>query len=157
MGKVFTGIFIFIAFFFSSKALSQEIRIKGVNYQKYEGEKLIWKLISDTFEQRGETFFAERVYLENLPKGLKIYAKEALYLKREEKFILRGDVKIITEKEGEIYTDELIFYPKRDLLLAPGEVTIIKGNLRLSGKGLTYDLARGDLKLQKRARAQFKL
>jgi len=156
MGKIFKGIFILIILFLSPWALSQETKIRGVNYQKYEGEKLIWKLIADTYEQKDDTFFAQNVYLENLPKGLRIYAKEALYLKKEEKFILKGEVKLITETEGEIYTKELIFYPKKDLLLAPGEVTIIKGDLKLVGTGLTFDVAKGDLKLQKRSKAQFK-
>ncbi len=156
MGKISTGIFIILVFFLCSIALSQDIKINGVNYQRYVGETLVWRLLSDSYEQRGDTFYAKRVYLENLPKGLKIYANEATYLKAEEKFILKGNVKIITEKEGEIYTEELIFYPKRDLLLAQGEVTIVKENLKLSGSGLTYDLAKGDLKLEKRAKAQFK-
>ncbi|PMP61849.1 MAG: hypothetical protein C0197_05275, partial [Caldimicrobium thiodismutans] len=107
MGKIFKGIFILITLFLSPWALSQETKIRGVNYQKYESEKLIWKLVSDTYEQKDDTFIAQNVYLENLPKGLRIYAKEALYLKREEKFILKGKVKLITEKEGEIYTEEL--------------------------------------------------
>lgn len=156
MEKVFARIFIIIILFLFSEAFSQEVKIKGVNYQRYEGERLVWKLLSDSYEQKGDTFIAKKVYLENLPKGLRIYADEAFYLKAEEKFILKGNVKILTEKEGEIYTEELIFYPKRNLLLAQGEVTIVKENLKLSGSGLTYDLAKGDLKLQKRAKAQFK-
>lgn len=157
MGKIFARIYFIIIFFLLTEAFSQDVKIKGVNYQRYEGEKLVWKLLSDSYEQKGDTFFAEKVYLENLPKGLKIYANEAFYLKKEDKFILKGKVKIITEKEGEIYTEELIFYPKKDLLLAQGEVSIVKENLKLSGSGLTYDLTKGDLKLQKRAKAQFKL
>jgi len=138
-------------------AYSQEVKIKGVIYQRYEGERLVWKLFSDTFEQKGEEFKAEKVYLENLPRGLKIYANLSLYQKREDKFYFKGEVRLITEKEGEVYTEELFYYPGKGLLYAPGEVTIVKNTFHLSGSGLTYDLSTGDLKLQRKAQARFKL
>jgi len=156
MVKIFGLLLISLIFFLSESSFSKEVKIKGLIYQRYEGETLVWKLYSDYFEERDEEFKATKVYLENLPKGLKIFADFASYSKRENKFYLKGRVKILTENQGEIYTEELYYFPKSSLLQAPGEVTIIKNSIHLSGRELIYDLAKEELKLQKRAQARFK-
>lgn len=158
MGQILRGLFIFIVLFSALKAYSEEVKITGLTYQRYEGETLVWKLISQAFSKEGEErFLAQKVYLENLPKGIKIFADSALYLTKEEKFLLKGKVKLITEKEGEVYTEELIFYPKKNFLQAPGQVVIKKDKFEVSGEGLSYDVSQGDFKLHKKAKAQFKL
>ncbi|MFN4131562.1 MAG: LPS export ABC transporter periplasmic protein LptC [Caldimicrobium sp.] len=159
MGYLSKGLF--INFLLINILLAQEpleIKISSLTYQRYEGSNLVWKLFSENFWQKNkETFEAKGIYLENLPKGLRIWAKEAIYLKGEEKFILRGKVRLITEKEGEVFTEELIFYPKKNLLFAPGQVLIKKEGIQVSGEGLTYSVGEGSFQLHKRAKAQFKL
>ncbi|MFN3406285.1 MAG: LPS export ABC transporter periplasmic protein LptC [Caldimicrobium sp.] len=159
MGNLFKGIFINL-FLFSlvfAEILSQ-VTITSLRYQRYEGSNIVWKLVAEEFLQKGDAYFeAKGVYIENLPKGLKIRAKEAEYIKKEEKFLLKGTVSVYVEKEGEIFTEELMYYPKRDFLFAPGRVLIKKGGMEISGEGLSYHLSEGKFQLQKKATAQFKL
>lgn len=161
MGKLFRGIFVFIALLQATSPLYgqpvKEIRATHLTYQRYLGETLSWKLKTEEFLKKGEDYFeAKNIYLENIPKGIKISAERGRYLLREDKFILTGRVRLYTEKEGEVYTEELYFFPKRDLIEAPGEVLIKKGSIEVKGEGLTYQVSLGDFKLHKRARAQFR-
>lgn len=158
MGQILRGLSVFIGLLLALKGYSQDVKIRGLTYQRYEGETLVWKLISQEFYKEGEErFLAQRVYLENIPKGIKIFADSAQYQVKEEKFLLRGRVRLITEKEGEVYTEELIFFPKKDFLEAPGRVLIRKDRFEITGEGLSYDVSQGDFKLHKKARAQFHL
>ncbi|MFN3505071.1 MAG: LPS export ABC transporter periplasmic protein LptC [Caldimicrobium sp.] len=159
MGSLLKGIFINLFLISVAFAeISSEVRISSLRYQRYEGSNIIWKLTADEFLQKGEAYFeAKGVYIENLPKGIKMRAKEAEYIKKEDKFILKGSVQVYVENEGEIFTEELIFYPKKDYLSAPGRVLIKKRGVEMSGEGLTYHLSEGKFQLQRRATAQFKL
>lgn len=162
MGYIFKELFIalifliLVDFLFAQEPL--EIKMSSLIYQRYEGTNLVWKLSSQEFwQKKNELFEAKGVYLENLTKGIKIWANKVVYIKGEDKFILQGKVHLITEKEGEVFTEELIFYPKKDLLSAPGKVLIKKEGIQVSGEGLTYSIGEGNFQLQKRAKAQFKL
>lgn len=149
-----------IVFLLNHAGFSQEIReIRATSlvYQRYRGESLEWKLHAKELWKKGDEIFkAQGLYLENLPKGLKIFAEEGVYQGREDKFILRGKVRLFVEKEGEVFAEELFFYPKRDLIEIPGAVQIRKGDLEIRGEGLTYQINQGELKVHRRAKAQFR-
>ncbi len=159
MDKILKGILINLLSASLAFALAPlEIKISSLRYQRYEGQVLAWKIYSQEFQQKNnEIFEAKGVYLENLTKGLRIWAKEAVYYKSEDKFVLKGEVRLLTEREGEVFTEELIFYRKKDLLTAPGKVILKKEGVFVSGEGLIYSLSEGNLQLQKRAKDQFKL
>lgn len=142
------------------KGFSQEIREVRANsiiYQRYQGETLQWKLEARELLKKEETFFhIKGLYLENLSKGLRIFADEGIYSGQEDRFILRGKVKLYAEREGEVYTEELFFYPKKDLIEIPGKVQVRKGDLEIKGEGLTYNINQGELKIHRRAKAQIR-
>ncbi|MCS7199739.1 MAG: LPS export ABC transporter periplasmic protein LptC [Caldimicrobium sp.] len=161
MGKLSSGFLIFIIILlYSQNLLSQsirEVRAIQLTYQRYMGAQLSWKLFASEFLKKGEEFFeAKNLYLENVSKGIRISAHLGQYSARDKKFLLKGKIQLRTEKEGEVFTEELYFYPERDLIEAPGVVIIKKGAMEIIGEGLTYQVSAGDFKLHKRARAQFK-
>ncbi len=157
MVKLFRILYFFIILFIPFKTLADEVRIIGVIYQFYEGERLIWKMKAQEFIKDEEKFLGKKLYLENLSKGLKIVADEGIYWVKEEKFVFKGMVQVFTEREGDIFTDLLFFYPKKDLLLAPNSVLVKKGNIEIVGEDLSYDLSKEEFKLKSRSKAQFKL
>lgn len=135
----------------------REVRASDVVYQRYLGETLQWKLRAKELVKKGEDFFqVKELYLENLPRGLKIFADEGVYSGAEDKFVLKGKVRLIAEREGEVYAEELFFYPKRDLIEIPGSVRVKKGDLEIRGEGLTYQISQGELRVHRRAQAQFR-
>lgn len=115
MGRFLNGIFINLFLFLSLFAFEiSEVKMIGLKYQRFEGPNLIWKLSSQEFIQRSEeTFEAKGVYIENIIRGIKIWANAAQYLKKEGKFILRGKVRLFTEREGEVITEELFFLSQK--------------------------------------------
>lgn len=165
MGKLSSGFFIFIVIIISILLYSQdlssqsirEVRAIQLTYQRYKGAQLSWKLFASELLKKGEEFFeAKNLHLENFSKGIKISAYLGQYSAKDKRFLLKGKIQLKIEKEGEVLTDELYFYPEKDLIEAPGVVIIKKGVMEIIGEGLTYEVSTKALKLHKRARAQFK-
>ncbi|MCS7150076.1 MAG: LPS export ABC transporter periplasmic protein LptC [Caldimicrobium sp.] len=162
MGKLLAVLYISVILSLTTQGLCAkdviEIRATGLTYQRYIGPNLSWKLFASEFIKKGEEYFeAKKLYIENISKGIKINAEKGHYSVKEKRFLLKGQIKLQTEKEGEVQTEELHFYPEKDLIEAPGIVVIRKGTMEISGEGLTYRLSMGDFKLHRRAKAQFKL
>ena len=88
---------------------------------------------------------------------MEIWADKGFYNKKEDRFLLQSNVHLITSKYGEVYTEELIFFPKKDLILTDKEVLVIKKGFRVKGKGLIYDVNTGNFQVKEKAKVQMKI
>uniref|UniRef100_A0A7V6CEM4 LPS export ABC transporter periplasmic protein LptC n=1 Tax=Thermodesulfobacterium geofontis TaxID=1295609 RepID=A0A7V6CEM4_9BACT len=148
-------IFIFLSFYcaFPFQIVSHELE-----YALYKKNQLIWSFKTKEFFQK-ETgdFEGKDIYLINKEKGLKIWANKGFYQKWEDKFILQDNVHLVTSEYGEVYTQKLIFYPKKNLIFTDEEVILIKKGLTVKGKGLIYEIETGNFKVEGKAKVKWKI
>ena len=160
MGRIITILFsiIFFNFFIFSLSFSFKIISHNLEYVLYKKNKLIWSFkIKKFIQKENGNFEGKTIYIINKEKGLEIWADKGFYNKREDKFLLQSNVHLITSKYGEVYTEELIFFPKKDLILTNKEVLVIKKDLKVKGKGLIYDVNTGNFRVKEKAKVQMKI
>jgi len=160
MGRIITILFsiIFFNFFIFSLSFSFKIISHNLEYALYKKNKLIWSFkIKKFIQKENDNFEGKTIYIINKEKGLEIWADKGFYNKREDKFLLQSNVHLITSKYGEVYTEELIFFPKKDLILTDKEVLVIKKDLKVKGKGLIYDVNTGNFRVKEKAKVQMKI
>ncbi|RLG13150.1 LPS export ABC transporter periplasmic protein LptC [Candidatus Pacearchaeota archaeon] len=149
---------LFFLFSLSAKGDPLEIIAYNLKYTLFKNNKLSWHLKAKKFVQKGKNYFeAESLFIFNPLKDVKIYGKRGIYNKMQNKFIIRGKVILKTSNKGEIYTEELIFYADRNLIVSNREVTVKKKDCIIKGKGFVYDLNTENFKLKEKAWARFKL
>ena len=155
--KLLFGI-IFCFFIIVSLSFSFEVISHNLEYFLYKKEKLLWSFKIKEFIQKDEfSFEGKEVYVTSKNKGLKIKAKRAFYNKKEDKFIFKNNVYLITPKHEEIETQELIFFPKKDLIITDKDVMVKKEDLIIKGKGLIYNTETENFQVKEKAKVQLKL
>jgi len=155
--KVLSGIILFF-FLLSSYSFSFKVISHNLEYAFYKKNKLIWSFkIKDFIQKENGDFEGKGVYITNKEKGLKIWADRGFYKKNEDKFLLRKNVHLITSQYGEVYTEELLFFPEKNLILTDKEVLIIKEGFRIKGKGLIYEVDTGNFRVKEKAKVKLKL
>ena len=160
MGRIITILFsiIFFNFLIFSFSFSFKIISHNLEYALYKKNKLIWSFkIKKFIQKENGNFEGKTIYIINKEKGLEIWADKGFYNKKEDKFLLQSNVHLITSKYGEVYTEELIFFPKKDLILTDKEVLVIKKDLKVKGKGLIYDVNTGNFRVKEKAKVQMKI
>jgi LPS export ABC transporter protein LptC len=145
--------FLFYSFSFPFKIISHDLK-----YAFYKRERLIWSFkIRDFVQEENGNFKGKGIYIINKEKGLEIWADKGFYKKREDKFLLENNVRLITSEYGEVITQELIFYPKKNLIFTDKEVLVIKKDIKIKGVGLIYDVETGNFKVKEKAKVKLKL
>lgn len=148
LGKVFLDVKV---------SLSKDFKIvsEDFEYSLYNGETLSWKLKASFFIQTSDgSFEAENVKIVNPSKGITLTSKRATYLNNEEKLIFREKVLLVTSEFGEVYTDELIYFPKKNLILSNSDVLVKKRDLQVKGKGLVYQIDTQNFEVKGRAQVK---
>ncbi len=140
------------------RAQSFKVFAQDLTYSFYKNGKLFWSFKASYFIQYSEHFFkARNIYIENIPKTLKIKGNIGIYDKTKEEFIISGNVSLITPKVGELYTEELIFSPEKNLIVTDKEVLVKKEGMIIKGEGMIYNINTGNLKIKKKAKIKFQL
>jgi LPS export ABC transporter protein LptC len=148
-------IFIFIPFY---NTYPFQIVSHDFEYALYKNNQLVWSFkIKEFFQKETGDFEGKNIYLINKEKGLEIWANKGFYQKEEDKFILQENVHLVTLSYGEVYTQKLIFYPKKNLIFTDEEVILIKKGLTIRGKGLTYDIETGNFKVEGKTKVKWKI
>uniref|UniRef100_A0A7V4N2U2 LPS export ABC transporter periplasmic protein LptC n=1 Tax=Thermodesulfobacterium geofontis TaxID=1295609 RepID=A0A7V4N2U2_9BACT len=160
MGKFIKLLFSIIIFIFQFfyYAFSFQIVSHEFEYALYKKNQLIWSFkIKNFFQKETGDFEGKNIYLINKEKGLEIWANKGFYQKEENKFILQENVHLVTSSYGEVYTQKLIFYPKKNLIFTDEEVILIKKGLIIRGKGLIYEIETGNFKVERKAKVKWKI
>ncbi len=113
--------------------------------------------MKEFLQKENGDFEGKNIYLINKEKGLEIWANKGFYKKGEDKFVLQDNVYLITSEFGEVYTQEIIFYPKKNLIITDKEVTLVKKGLTIRGKGLIYEIGTGNFKVKEKAKVRWKI
>ncbi len=147
-----------VAFFLPAFLFAAQIEATNIEYSLYKKERLEWTFRAKYFSQENpEFFYGESVLITNPYKGLKIKGDRAFYYKKEDKFVIKGRVKLFTRKKGELFTSELIFFPKKNLVIGYRKVILKQKGAILKGRGFVYRLDRHELKLKSRTKAIFSM
>lgn len=142
----------------TKNSFSTEFKVVSENleYAFYKEETLNWKLKASFFTQTSDgSFEAENIKLISPLKGITLSSKKANYIKPEEKIIFKKEVVLVTSEFGEVYTDELVYFPQKNLILSNSEVLVKKKGLEVRGKGLVYQIDSGNFEVK--GRAQIKM
>ncbi|QER41986.1 LPS export ABC transporter periplasmic protein LptC [Thermodesulfobacterium sp. TA1] len=156
----FVAILFILSLFLGSNGLSQDFSIvaKDLEYSFYGKEGFLWKLKASFFKRDKEgSFLAEGLNVVSPTKGINISSKRGYYYPKEDKMVFQGNVKLITNDHGEVYTEELIFFPKKNYLFTEREVLVKKKGMMVKGQGMTYQIDQGNFKVQGRAQFQMSL
>jgi len=149
---------VFLNFLLFSHSLSFKVASQNLEYALYKGEKLVWSFkINNFIQEDNGNFKGEGIYILNKEKGVEIWADKGFYIKNEDKFLLKANVRLVTSEYGEIITDELTFYPKKNLILTDKEVLLIKKGFKIKGIGLIYNIDTGNFKITEKAQVNLKL
>lgn len=159
MGRIIKLLFsIVIILFLYPLSFSFQIISHELEYAFYKKNQLVWSFRMKEFIQK-ETgdFEGKNIYLINKEKGLEIWANKGFYKKEEDKFILQDNVHLLTSEYGEVYTQEIIFYPRKNLIFTDKEIIVVKKGLTIRGKGLIYEIGTGNFKVKEKAKVQWKI
>lgn len=138
-----------------SSSKSFKVISEHLEYSLYYGESLSWKLKASLFIQTLDgSFEAEDIKIINPSKGITLISKKAVYLSNEEKLIFKDKVLLITSEFGEVYTDELIYFPKKNLILSNSDVLVKKRDFQVRGKGLVYQIDTQNFEVKGRAQVR---
>ncbi|AIH03912.1 MAG: Uncharacterized protein XD42_0022 [Thermodesulfobacterium sp. 37_54] len=146
-----------LVLFLVSPSLSKDFRMvaKDLEYSFYSKEGLLWKLKASFFKRDKEgTFWAEGLTLISPSKGINVSSQRGYYYPKEDKMVFQGNVKLVTENYGEVYTEELIFFPKKNYLFTEKEVLVKQKGMLIRGKGMTYHIKDGIFQVHGRAQFQ---
>ncbi len=147
------SLFLLPSWSFSFKVISHNLV-----YALYKKEKLVWSFkIKEFIQKENGDFKGKEVYIINKQKGFEIWAKNGIYKKAKNKFLFKNNVRLITSKYGEVLTQELIFYPKKNLIFTDKEVIVIKKGLKIKGVGLIYNIETGNFQVKEKAKVKLKL
>ncbi len=147
------SLFLLPSWSFSFKVISHNLV-----YALYKKEKLVWKLkVKEFVQEENGNFKGKDIYIINKQKGLKIWAEDGIYKKDEDKLLLKNNVHLITSEYGEVITQELVFYPKKNLITTNKEVLLIKKGLKIKGVGLIYNIETGNFQVKEKAKVKLKL
>lgn len=138
-------------------SLSKDFKViaENFNYFLYNEETLSWKLKASLFIQTSDdSFEAENIEIVNPLRGITLTSKKATYLRNEEKIIFKEKVLLVTSEFGEVYTDELIYFPKKNLILSNSDVLVKKRDLQIRGKGLVYQIDTQNFEVKGRAQVK---
>lgn len=138
-------------------SLSKDFKViaENFNYFLYNEETLSWKLKASLFIQTSDdSFAAENIEIVNPLRGITLTSKKATYLRNEEKIIFKEKVLLVTSEFGEVYTDELIYFPKKNLILSNSDVLVKKRDLQIRGKGLVYQIDTQNFEVKGRAQVK---
>lgn len=164
MGRNFSKFFIiFFSFFFISFGFSQEVNFKiktedlEYNFFKLSKNKisLVWRLKAKELIQKNEFFIEVTDFtLINQEKNLQIKGYKGFYFAKEKKFVFKHKIELKTSQYGEVFTEELIFYPEQNLIISEQEVILKKSGAFIKGKGLVYNIETGNFQIKEKTQAQ---
>ena len=158
MGKSTLLLSLMLLLVFPVFLFSAQIEATDIEYTLYKGKRLEWTFKARYFsKERGDLFFGKDVVITNPYKGLKIKGNQAFYYQREDKFVIKGRVRLFTRNRGELFTSELVFFPGRNLVVGDREVILKQKDLVMRGRGFIYRLDRQELKLKGKTRAIFSM
>lgn len=157
MGRIIKFLLILAFLFRPSLSLSFKIFATDLEYYFYKKEKLIWNFKIKEFIQKDElSFEAKKIYIINKEKNLEIWADNGFYDKKEDKFVLKNNVYLITLEHGEIKTSELTFFPQKNLILTDVEILVKKKDLVVKGRGLFYNINTGNFQIKEKAKVRLR-
>ncbi len=157
MGKG-TFLLSLILFFWPAALLSAQIEATNIEYSLYKKERLEWTFKAEYFsKKRPDLFYGEKVFITNPYKGLKIKGEKAFYYQKEDKFVIKGRVRLFTKEKGELFTSELVFFPRKNLVIGPREVILRQKGVVMKGRGFIYRLDSHELKLKSKTKAIFSM
>ncbi len=158
MGRALLTILLLIILVSPALSKVMSLKVQDFTYRRYEGSELVLKLKSAYFEKReDESFSAKDLELFSPKRGIAIKAKHGFYNKNKDLFHFQGNVELKTDKHGDIYTEELFYDIKEEVLRAPARVIIKKDKISAEGSDLYYNLKSGEFRLKGSVRAKFSL
>ncbi|NPA48747.1 MAG: LPS export ABC transporter periplasmic protein LptC [Thermodesulfobacteria bacterium] len=129
---------------------------KKLHYVIYEEGRLKW----DIFAEEAKIYKGKKIKLSQLrvcanpEKGFCISAKRGSYDPEDGRFTFKGRVVLDAGKKGKLYTSVLKYFPKKDILETEAPVTIKNEGMLIEGRGFSYDVKTGTMKVLKRTKVR---
>ena len=133
------------------------IVVVGPSLTRFDEEgRRLWELEagSITVDKEADRTLAEDVRLKFFSEGqvtLEVAAARLLLLGKSEEMELEGGIEARDDQGVRFYTERLRWDPKREVLVGTGEVEVVKGENRLTGRGFEYSPKEGRFSIKEGA------
>ncbi len=142
--------------FLKQEEKKPEIEIKKLHYVLYEQGQLKWNV----WAQEAQFFGRSHIKLYQLKlcaapdMNFCISADKGDWLAKDGKFVFEGQVVLNTKTKGRLLTNYLVYFPKDQKLKTKAFVQIIKDGLIIKGRGFSYDIKTGVMKVFEKTRVE---